>query len=129
MLDDRQLPPVEEGTDFYVTTAIANHAIDFLKEHATEHKDEPFYCYLAFTSPHFPLHALQEDIDRYRDRYLEGWDVIRERRWKRMREMGLVNCDLAPLEPETIPGWNFAKTSSKRQSGRARWIGPWPGRT
>ena len=106
-LDDRKLPPVEPGTDFYVTTAIANHAIDFLKEHTTEHKDKPFYCYLAFTSPHFPLHALREDIQRYQDRYLEGWDVIRARRWKRMRQMGLVNCDLAPLEADIIPDWNL----------------------
>jgi arylsulfatase len=116
-LDDRKLPPVEAGTDFYVTTAIASHAIDFLKEHATEHKDKPFYCYLAFTSPHFPLQALQQDIDRYRDRYLEGWDVIRERRWKRMREVGLVNCDLAPREPDTIPGWNFAKDKLEEAIG------------
>jgi arylsulfatase len=117
MLDDRQLPPVEEGTDFYVTTAIADYAIDFLKEHQAQHKDEPFYCYLAFTSPHFPLHALQKDIDRYRDRYLEGWDVVRERRWKRMRDMSLINCDLAPREPETIPSWNFPKEKLKEAIG------------
>jgi arylsulfatase A-like enzyme len=117
MLDDRQLPPVEEGTDFYVTTAITGHAVDFLKEHHAQHKDDPFYCYVAFTSPHFPLHALQKDIDRYRDRYLEGWDMIRDRRWKRMREMGLINCDLSPREPETIPGWNFPKEKLKEAIG------------
>ncbi len=108
-LDDRPLPPVEEGSDFYVTTAIADHAIDFLKGHAADHRDEPFYCYLAFTSPHFPLHALQEDIAKYKQQYGEGWDVIRERRWKRMREMGLVTCDLSPLEPDVIPNWNLSK--------------------
>jgi len=108
-LDDQKLPPIEEGTDFYVTTAIANYAKDFLKEHAEQHSDEPFYCYLAFTSPHFPLQALQKDIDKYRDRYLEGWDVIRKRRWKRMRNIGLVNCDLPPLERDVIPSWNFPK--------------------
>jgi arylsulfatase A-like enzyme len=116
-LDDRKLPPVEPGTDFYVTTAIASHAIDFLKEHATEHKSEPFYCYLAFTSPHFPLHALPEDIKRYRDRYLEGWDVVRQRRWKRMREMGLVNCDLSPLESDVIPNWNLPKEKLQEAIG------------
>jgi arylsulfatase A-like enzyme len=116
-LDDRKLPPIEPGSDFYVTTAIANHAIDFLKEHATEHRDEPFYCYLAFTSPHFPLHALQDDIRRYKDRYLEGWDVIRERRWRRMREMGLVNCDLPPLEPDVIPSWNLSREKLQEEIG------------
>jgi len=108
-LDDQKLPAVEEGTDSYVTTGIANYAIGFLKEHGEKHRSEPFYCYLAFTSPHFPLHALQDDIARYRDRYLEGWDAIREQRWKRMRQMGLVNCGLPPLEPNVIPSWNFPK--------------------
>jgi arylsulfatase A-like enzyme len=117
MLDDRPLPPVAEETDFYVTTNIANHAIDFLKEHEARHQEEPFYCYLAFTSPHFPLQARPEDIERYRDRYGEGWDVLRTRRWKRMREMGLVNCDLSPLEPDGIPGWNLPKEKLQEAIG------------
>ena len=108
-LDDQKLAPIEEGANFYVTTAIANYAIDFLKEHAEKYRDQPFYCYLAFTSPHFPLHAIQKDIARYRDCYLEGWDAARKRRWKRLREMGLINCDLAPLEPDVIPSWNLSK--------------------
>jgi len=107
-LDDQRLPPVAEGTDFYLTTAIAQHAIDFLGEHAARHSDQPFCVYLAFTSPHFPLHALQEDIDRYRDRYLEGWDAIRQSRWRRMREMGLAACDLPPQDTGIIPGWNWS---------------------
>ncbi|OHB68197.1 MAG: arylsulfatase, partial [Planctomycetes bacterium RBG_13_62_9] len=108
-LDDVKLPAVENEPGYYVTTAIASHAIDFLKEHDAKHRDKPFYCYLAFTSPHFPLHALQEDIQRYRDRYLEGWDAVREQRWKRMRDMGLINCGLAPLESDVIPNWNLPK--------------------
>jgi len=116
-LDDRPLPPVEEGSDFYVTTAIANYAINFLKGHATDHRGEPFYCYLAFTSPHFPLHALQEDIARYKEQYRAGWDVIRERRWKRMRETGLINCDLSPLESDVIPNWNFPKEKLREMAG------------
>ncbi|UCF14851.1 MAG: sulfatase-like hydrolase/transferase, partial [Phycisphaerales bacterium] len=108
-LDDENLAPVEEGTDHYVTTAIAEYAEDFLREHAEKHRDKPFYCYLAFTSPHFPLHALQKDIDRYRDKYHEGWDVIRKRRWKWLRKNGLVNCALPPLDTDVIPGWNFSK--------------------
>ncbi|MHC4569495.1 MAG: arylsulfatase, partial [Planctomycetota bacterium] len=103
------MPPVADDTDHYVTTAIAKYAKGFLAEHAEKHRDKPFYCYLAFTSPHFPLHALQEDIDRYRDSYLEGWDVIRQRRWRWLRENGLVNCALPPLDTDVIPGWNFSK--------------------
>ena len=116
-MDDKDLPPVADGTDHYVTTAIANYATGFLKEHAERHRDKPFYCYLAFTSPHFPLHALQEDIDRYRDRYLEGWDVVRERRWKWLRRNGLINCDLPPLDADVIPGWNFSREKLQEMIG------------
>ncbi|UCC99885.1 MAG: sulfatase-like hydrolase/transferase, partial [Phycisphaerales bacterium] len=116
-LDDSKLAPVKEGTDFYVTTAIADYALDSLKEHEQKHRDEPFYCYLAFTSPHFPLHALQDDIARYRDRYIEGWDVIRRRRWKWLRDRGLVNCDLPPLDNDVIPSWNFSKEKLREMIG------------
>jgi len=116
-LDDRKLAPIEDGTDFYVTTAIANHACEFLKEHTDKHRRQPFYCYLAFTSPHFPLHALQKDIARYRERYLEGWDVIRRRRWERLRRMGIVDCELSSLEPDVIPSWNFSKDDLQSMIG------------
>ncbi|MBN1442568.1 MAG: sulfatase-like hydrolase/transferase, partial [Planctomycetes bacterium] len=84
--DDRKLPPVERGTGYYATIAIADHAIRCLEEHAAKQAGRPFFQYLAFNAPHFPLQALPEDIARYRDVYREGWDAIRERRWKRIRE-------------------------------------------
>jgi arylsulfatase len=108
-LDDRRLDPVEAGSGFYVTTAIADHARSFLKEHEDKHRNQPFYCYLAFTSPHFPLQALPEDIARYRDGYRAGWDAIRRQRRERLRDMGMVNCDLAPLEADGIPSWNLSR--------------------
>jgi hypothetical protein len=64
--DDRKLPPVEPGSGYYATTAIADHAIRCLKEHRERYGDRPFFHYLAFTAPHFPLHALPEDIAKYR---------------------------------------------------------------
>ncbi len=102
-LDDRPLPPVEPGKGYYATTAMAQHAIDFLAEHAAKHPGRPFFLYLAFIAPHFPLHALPEDIARYRDRYLEGWDAIREKRWRRLREYGIVDCVLSPRDPKFTP--------------------------
>lgn len=68
-LDDQPLPAVEPGSGYYATTAIAQHAIDMLAEHQAKHARQPFLLYLAFTSPHFPLHALPEDLALYRDRY------------------------------------------------------------
>ena len=124
MLDDKPLPPVADGTDFYTTTAIANYAIGFLKGHTENHAQEPFLLYLAFTSPHFPLQAIQADIARYRDRYLAGWDVMRDRRWRRMRELGIVNCELSKPDPATVPFWNMAADELAKRSVPARWAAP-----
>lgn len=115
--DGVPLPPVAPGTGYYSTTAIAEHAIKCLKEHAQKHAAQPFFQYLAFISPHFPLHAPQADIDRYRDRYLEGWDTVRHQRWKRQQAMGLLKCALSPRDPKTIPHWNFSEEELQRQIG------------
>lgn len=105
-LNEQPLPPPKEEDNFYLTKTIGEHGVRFLKQHAAEHIADPFLLYLAFTSPHFPLHALQEDIDLYKDRFAEGWDAAREKRFQRMRRMGLVNCELSPLEPGERPRWS-----------------------
>lgn len=102
-LDDRQEPPVKPDDGYYATTAFAQRAIEFLTKHNAEHREQPFFLYLAFIAPHFPLHALPEDIAKYRDRYLEGWDSIRQARWKRLRDTGIVQCDLSPRDPKFTP--------------------------
>jgi arylsulfatase len=101
--DDQLLPPVKPDSGYYATRAFADYAIRFLKEHAEKHRQQPFFLYLAFIAPHFPLHALPEDIARYRERYLEGWDAVRERRWRRLQEMGIVQCALPPLDTKLTP--------------------------
>jgi len=108
-LDDHKLAPIKEGTDFYVTTEIAKYAESFLAEHAEKHADAPFYCYLAFTSPHFPLHALQKDITKYKQRYREGWDAVRRKRLECLHQMGLLDCELSAREPDVLPSWNLPK--------------------
>jgi len=115
--DDRPLPPVSPDSGYYATTEIADRAIGHLKEHARSHADRPFFHYLAFTSPHFPLHALQEDIARCRARYAKGWDAVRKARWRRMRDMGLIGCDLSRPEPEVKPGWNLPEEQLHKRIG------------
>ena len=105
-LDGRQLPQPKPEDHYYTTVAIADYAVRFLQEHARDHAADPFCLYLAPHSPHFPLQALPEDIARYKDRFAEGWDTARERKHARMRRMGLVNCALAPLEPNMWTQWN-----------------------
>ena len=104
LLDGAALPKPEPG--YYSTTAIADYGVRFLKEHARQHPADPFFLYAAFHAPHFPLQAPQQDIDKYTDRFSEGWDTARERKWQRMVRMGLINCPLAPLEANMWTKWN-----------------------
>ena len=114
LLDDQPLPSPKPGDGYYATNAIGEHAVKFLSQHDAR---DPFYMYLAFTAPHFPLHALQEDIDRYKDAFADGWDAARERRHSRLKKAGLINCPLAPLEPEMRPAWNTAYDEMAKKIG------------
>ncbi len=123
--DDRLAPAVKPESGYYATTAFADHAISYLKDHAANHAAEPFFLYLAFISPHFPLHALPEEIARYRDRYQEGWDVIREQRWERIRQMHLLDCALPPLDPKFTPRYFKPDMMEKLGAGEAEHPVPW----
>jgi arylsulfatase A-like enzyme len=116
-LDDRDLPPVPDGSGFYLTSTIADYGIQFLREHQSQHAADPFLLYLCFTSPHFPLHAMQKDIDKYRETFLDGWDAARQRHWERMRRMKLVNCSLSRMEPDVVPDWNLPEAALHERIG------------
>src|SRR4030095_13087419 len=108
-LDDVRLPPVPKGSNYYTTVVFADFMIQCLKQHAEKFAGRPFFGYLAFTVPHFPLQAPPEDILRYRDRYLAGGDVIRQQRHARQLKMGLVKGALSPVEPDVVPHWNLSE--------------------
>jgi len=105
----------EEG--YYSTIAVADHAIQCLKSHREHHGDAPFLQYVAFYSPHFPLHALRDDIAAYKDRYSNGWDTIRRQRLDRMKTMGIVNCALSDREEAIAPRWNLKPDALRERIG------------
>jgi arylsulfatase len=111
--DDKPLPPVDAKAGYYSTTAIADHAIKCLKEHAAKYSDKPFFEFLAFTSPHFPLHAPPEDIARYSKTYLAGWDAMREERWKRIHELKISGTPLSAIERDVGPPYHFPDALKK----------------
>ena len=82
--DDTPLETPKDG--FYLTDAISDHGVSFVQDHQKKHPDQPFFMYVAYTAPHWPLHALKDDIDRYRGKYREGWDKLRVQRHERMKE-------------------------------------------
>jgi arylsulfatase len=108
--DDRPLPPVPRGSGYYLTTAITDRALKYLNEHERHFADRPFFLYLAYNAPHFPLHALPEDIARVGDRYRPGWEAIREERWRRIQEIGLVAGRLSAVERDVGPPHENARS-------------------
>ncbi len=111
--DDLPLPPAAVDSGYYTSTAIADHAIKCLKDHAEKYADKPFLEYLAFTAPHFPLQAPASDIARYRDRYLKGWDALRTERWERLRKLGIGGNLLSEVERHQGPPYPFPEALVK----------------
>jgi arylsulfatase len=95
---DRPSRGYAEGK-FYATDAITDYALDFLAD--ARRGDKPFFMYLAYNAPHFPLHAPTEEIAKYLDVYRQGWDEVRARRYARMRQMGLLDARW-PLSPRSV---------------------------
>jgi len=123
--DGKRLPAVPAGSGYYTSTAIADHAIKCLKDHAENHASKPFLGYVAFTVPHFPLQAPPEDIARYRQAYLAGWDVLRDQRWKRMQAFGIGGSTLAPIEREVGPPYAFPDAIQKLGPNEVNRPLPW----
>jgi len=123
--DGKPLPPVAPGSGYYSTTAIADHAIKCLKEHAEKYADQPFFQYMAFTAPHFPLQAPPEDIARYRDRYVRGWDILREERWRRMQAMNIGGNGLSTIERNLGPPFAFPDAIKKLGPDEVNLPLPW----
>ena len=105
--DDIPLPAAAANAGYYSTHAIADYAIQCLKEHAEKHDAQPFFEFLAFTAPHFPVQAPAEDIACYRNHYLPGWDVLRKERWQRMHAMGIGGSSLSAVERAVGPPYAY----------------------
>ena len=95
---------------FYLTDAISDSAVGFINSHAESAKAKPFFLYVAYTSPHWPLHALDEDIKKYEGKYAIGWDSLRSIRYNKMLTLGIItdNYKLSP-RTEGIPSWTDAE--------------------
>jgi arylsulfatase A-like enzyme len=101
----RDNDPIEpEGKDYYLTDAIARNASTYIEDAAK--RPDPFFLYVGFTSPHWPLHAFESDIERYKGRYRDGWDALRAERHERMIRAGLVDkkWGITPRDEE-VPAW------------------------
>jgi len=103
-----------DTVNFYMTTAITDNAISMLDENAD--KEQPLFMYLAYTAPHWPLHALPDDIEKYRGKYLKGWDKLRQERYQRQLDMNLF-ADTFALSPRdsVAPEWQSLSDAKKAE--------------
>jgi len=124
-IDDQPQPPVEPGSGYFTTCAITDHTLQHLDEHLQHYAGKPFFVYTAYTAPHFPLHALPEDIEKYRDTYVAGWDVIRTQRHERLKQEGIVTCGLSAREETCGPPYRFDNVPGNLGAGEVLFPVAW----
>ncbi len=101
-LDNNPWEPPSEG--FYMTDAVTDYAIEWINE--SDNNNKPFFLYVAYTAPHWPLHALPQDIAKYNGKYDIGWDSIRQHRYNKLLELGIIDSTTAfSKRPNDIPAW------------------------
>lgn len=99
------------GRDYYTTDAFTEQAIEFVRE-AERDDTSPFFLYVAYTAPHWPLHAWPEDVQKYRGKYMVGWDRVREARLERMTAMGILDRSWTMTVRDAVP-WDTLSIAKK----------------
>jgi len=113
MRDNEDASADYQRPDFYYTDAISDAAAEFVRQ-APENK--PLFLYVAYTAAHWPLHAPEEEIAKHKGRYAEGWDKLRDARYERMKELGVIDpsWELSPRHPD-VPPWSRVKNKEWQQ--------------
>ncbi|KIW43782.1 uncharacterized protein PV06_04849 [Exophiala oligosperma] len=93
---DKNIPPEELGSSFYSTDSYVDKLLHYFDARTEDDRDRPFFAYLPFAAPHWPLQAPQENMQRYRGSYDDGPAALREKRLQKLKEFGLVGKDVVP---------------------------------
>ena len=101
--------------DFYYTDFITDHAVGLIDDYAADNATKPFFLYVAYTAPHWPMQAREADVAKYASTYSVGWDAIRQARFDRQVEMGLCKREWG-LSPRAF--------LSSLNDGDSK-VGPW----
>ncbi len=99
--------PEYQPEEWYYTNAISDYASRYVYEHKKDHADQPFFMYVAYTAAHWPMHALEKDIKKYKGRYDAGYEAIRKARYEKMKQLGVIEdhwlLSEAPQKWESFP--------------------------
>lgn len=112
--EEWSVPKVHKGKPFYTTHAITDFALDFIEEGQVGKNSDPFLLYIAYNAPHYPLHAPEKEVLKYKGKYDGGWDQLRKSRYKKQLVSGLIpsKYKLSPRS-DHIPSWDSIKESEK----------------
>ncbi|MGI9471904.1 MAG: sulfatase-like hydrolase/transferase, partial [Rubripirellula sp.] len=102
---------VETDADFYATDTFTDVACDYISE-ACESDDSPFFLYLAYNAPHWPLNAKWEDFQKYKGKYKGGWDELMKNRLAKQKSLGLLEGEFDPA-PHDGPDWNSLDSKTR----------------
>lgn len=95
--DDKFISPFDDPeyrpSEYYYTDAISDHAVRFVREHARDYSDKPFFMYVAYTAAHWPMQARESDIARNKGKYDKGFATLRESRWAKQKALGVVRAE------------------------------------
>jgi arylsulfatase A-like enzyme len=96
--------------DFFYTDAISDNAVGMIEEHDRARRDDPMFLYLAYTAPHWPLHAHDDDVAKYRGRFDKGWERLREERLTRLVAEGIIDPGSQLSDPDPrVPSWDASE--------------------
>jgi len=106
---------IEASGDFYYTDAISDTSVQYIYHHKKENPDSPFFMYVAYTAPHWPLHAKPEDIKKYQGTYMDGWDTLRKKRYQRMIKLSIIDSTtMLPNRDPDIKPWDSYSGEEKK---------------
>ncbi|OJU23215.1 MAG: sulfatase [Sphingobacteriales bacterium 41-5] len=113
--DNKRYKASDDG-NYYLTDAISDTSVKFINDHFTKNNSNPLFMYVAYNAPHWPLHAPKKAIEKYKQQYLKGWDVMREQRFAKQKQIGLLpaNAVMSPRD-ETVEAWDNLNPAQKEE--------------
>ncbi len=116
---DNSTVPLPDEENYHYSEDIVENARQYVTDHVSIRPDDPLFMYLGFGAQHMPHQVPEEYIDMYEGKYDEGWDVIREQRFEKQKEMGIIpeDAELAPRETG-VPAWDSLNEDQKKLYAR-----------
>nr|WP_176330351.1 arylsulfatase [Oceanobacillus rekensis] len=112
---DNSIVPLPDVENYHYSEDIVGNARQYITDHVSIRPDDPFFMYLGFGAQHMPHQVPEEYIEMYEGKYDEGWDVLREQRFAKQKELGVIpgDAELAPSDPD-VPAWDSLNEEQKK---------------